>query len=30
MWPPLNPASMFTTTTFDAQLLSMPSNAASP
>ena len=24
MWPPLKPASMFTTTTFDAQLLSIP------
>ena len=30
MWPPLNPASMFTTTTFEAQLLSIPSKAATP
>ena len=29
-YPPLNPASMFTTVTFDAQLLSIPNNAATP
>jgi len=29
-YPALNPASMFTTVTFDAQLLSIPSNAATP
>ena len=29
-WPPLNPASMFTTTTLEAQLLSIPSSAATP
>jgi hypothetical protein len=29
-WPPLKPASIFTTTTFEAQLLSIPSNAATP
>ncbi len=29
-WPPLKPASMFTTTTLEAQLLSIPSRAATP
>ena len=30
IYPPLNPASIFTTVTFEAQLLSMPSRAAKP
>ena len=29
-WPPLKPASILTTTTLEAQLLSMPSRAATP
>ena len=29
-YPPLNPASIFTTTTFEEQLLSMPNRAAMP
>jgi hypothetical protein len=29
-YPPLKPASMFTTVTFEAQLFSIPSNAATP